>query len=478
MANANLIPVEQRWPRLKEFLLVQCDILAKVKTSAAGLIPENVIPFLYLAYPWIVAPVGPDQEALFAARREQFEKVGFNGCAVRDTLGEILVQDKHLRECCVGLAQLAHCLDLNFLSPATSLVGANAPKERLEELFERFISTIYGQGRFKVISLSHIFNFQSEDASLRFGDIRVERLDSPTISRILGEESFGSFIHTQGTGDHFVVSELEGACDDYIGWLFDQKNKAELFTHVLQYFKDGIVHVNYAVPYFLPQWVNPVRKWGIFFIGNPRRLPYAGGKRPYSLQADELDAITRWWATYQDQQIFKRISDLEHTLRQAGLRAGEYYEQSHTQEKPEERLISLAIALEALFSPDDKGEFTFRISQSLAQLVGQSETDRVTIFRDTKQFYAWRSALIHGQYDVKDYLQGRFVTHEECDRWASPIRRAILRFLTLYLRGRNRRDELLNELSLAAIDLTGLCCTSQREREFTRRTAGHAKQEV
>ena len=31
---------------------------------------------------------------------------------------------------------------------------------------------------------------------------------------------------------------------------------------------------------------------------------------------------------------------------------------------------------------------------------------------------------------------------------------------------------------LSASDLTGLFCTSRREREFTRRTAGYAKQEV
>ncbi|MGH9496237.1 MAG: hypothetical protein ACRD3B_14655, partial [Candidatus Sulfotelmatobacter sp.] len=160
-----------------------------------------------------------------------------------------------------------------------------------------------------------------------------------------------------------------------------------------------------------------------------------------------------WWSAYQNPKIVERIANLRHTLRQAGLRAAEYFELNHSQEKPTDRLISLAIALEALFSPDDKGEFTFRISQSLSQLVGTTTEQRADIFQGTKKFYSRRSQLVHGQYDVDAYLQGDFVTHQECDRWASPIRRAILRFLVLYLRGRNNRADILNELSLAALNI-------------------------
>jgi hypothetical protein len=38
--------------------------------------------------------------------------------------------------------------------------------------------------------------------------------------------------------------------------------------------------------------------------------------------------------------------------------------------------------------------------------------------------------------------------------------------------------ERLGGVYSIATDLTGLFCTSRREREFTRRTAGYAKQEV
>jgi hypothetical protein len=60
--------------------------------------------------------------------------------------------------------------------------------------------------------------------------------------------------------------------------------------------------------------------------------------------------------------------------------------------------------------------------------------------------------LVHGDYDIEAFLAGRFVTHDECDGWASPIRQAILRFLVLYLRGQNSRDDLLNDLSEGSLD--------------------------
>jgi Apea-like HEPN len=453
MPEPYAIPMEERAPELKEYLFAQANSIARIKSRNPQSIPESTIsPFFYAVYPWIVAASNAEQEAIFAARRAEFEAAEFIGGAVRQGLIDILAHDKHLRECCVGIPQLAHCLDLGFIKTAASMIAANSSQEKLEEVYERFIATVYGQGRFKAISLCHLFNFQSDQPSLQFGDIRIERLDSTTISRVLGETSFASFIHPPGTGQYFIVSELDGPCDEEIKWLFEQKQKAELFTHVLQYFKDGVVHLDSAVPHFLPQWVNEIRKGGIFFVGTPRRLAYEAGQKFYTVTSEEVPKITCWWNAYQKPEIFQRINDLRHTLRQAGLRAAEYYEANHAQEKPEGRLISLAIALEALFSPNDKGEFTFRISQSLSQLVGATDPEREAIFQQAKKFYKRRSELVHGQYDVDAYLQGRFVTHEECDRWASPIRQAILRFLVFYLRGRNHRDDVLNELALASIN--------------------------
>jgi hypothetical protein len=421
-------------------------------SSRPGLVPETASPYLFFIFPWIASPIDQTQKAVFADRRKTFEDAGFDGASALEILNHILSEDKHLRECCAGTIQAARCFDLNYIMSAIWAIRVNASQFNSDTHFEQFESTIYGGGRFKALSLCHLFNFKSDVASIRFGDIWVEKLDGPTTSKIIGETSPVSFIHPPGTGEYFVISETGPPCDDHIKWLIEEKNKGELFLHVLQYFKDGVVHIDYAAPYFLPEWVNQVRKWGIFFIGNPRRVPYENGQKPYLIVKNEQDVIARWWKTYQQPEIFARISDLQHPMRQAGLRAAEYFELSHTQEKPSDRLISLAIALESLFSPNDQGELTFRMSQSLSQLIGTTEASRLGIFKVVKKFYSKRSKLIHGQYDVKAFLEGRWVTHDECDGWASLIRQAILRFLVLYLRGQNSRDDFLTELSESSLD--------------------------
>jgi len=50
----------------------------------------------------------------------------------------------------------------------------------------------------------------------------------------------------------------------------EMHTKALSFAQVLQYFKDGVVHVSYSVPYFQPVWVKPNKENGPVFLGSPR----------------------------------------------------------------------------------------------------------------------------------------------------------------------------------------------------------------
>ncbi len=453
MGLGPVIPIAERYPALREFLFQQRDSVAQIKKSNPRLIPEDAAPFLYLCFPWIHVPSNKEQENQIKIRQAEFAAAGFHGEAVKVQLEGILREDKHLRECCANAGQLAQFLDARFIAPSVNLLMVGAPDETLRARFEEFSRLTYEQGRFKIFGLYHIFNFESEDASLRMGSLRVELLDSPTVARILGETSIPSFLHAQGVGDCFVIAEREGPCDDFIAWLIETQQPAERFVEVLKYFKDGIVHIDYAVPHFLPEWVNQTRKWGVFFLGSPRRSPHENGKKFYRISSEEALELARWWAAFQLPAITERLDDITSTMRQADLRAASYYESSHTQSAAVERLIALAIALEALFSPTDKQELSYRMSQYASQLIGDSPEERADLFKEIKNnFYARRSKLMHGSYDVAEYLANKFVTHEECDKWASIIRRCILRVLTLYLRGENSRDDFLNSLSRAALD--------------------------
>ncbi|MBZ5565900.1 MAG: hypothetical protein LAP13_26205 [Acidobacteriia bacterium] len=276
------------------------DTLVRIRAAHQQLIPAEASPFLFLCYPWLPAAGRTADEATFlATRRTEFGEVGFDGPAAVAGLEDILSRDKHLKEYCPTPGHLAHFLDVQFVGLAVELTEAGASHKQLAWLFNAFTDLTYGQGRFKKIALSHLFNFDADDQTLMFGDVRVERLDSPTISKVLGEITFPAFLHPPKVGDYFVVIEEEGPCDNIVDWLCGKVAAAERFAQVLQYFKDGVVHVDYSVPYFLPHWVNQIRKWGIFFLGNPRRVPFENGDKLYRATRAELGPLISWWRLYQ-----------------------------------------------------------------------------------------------------------------------------------------------------------------------------------
>lgn len=430
----------------------QSDAVAQIKGAQPALIPREASPFLFLAHPWLDTRETPDIRVIQETRRHEYEAAGFNGAATLQELQSILARDQHLSQCCPTAGHLAQFLDLFFITPCLQLIETRAPEAAINQLLDQFLALTYTQGPFRSVSLSHLFNFDAEADRIDFGPIRVAKLPDSLVARILNEPTPRSFFHPPNAGDFFVVSERQGPCDDVVTWLFEEKDRAERFAQVLQYFKDGVVHVDYTVPHFLPEWVNQVRKWGIYFVGNPRRNAYDNGQHMYRIVDRETESVTRWWRAYNSQAVMERLAQDRNELRQASLRSGEYYELSHTRETPTDRLITLAIALEALFSPQDQGEFTFRISQTVSQLVGSTPEERERVFGEIKDMYNRRSKLFHGQYDLQRFYEGRFVTHGECDRWASIIRQATLRFIVLFLRGENSRQAILDLLTKAALN--------------------------
>jgi hypothetical protein len=324
--------------------------------------------------------------------------------------------------------------------------------EEYGKAFQDFSDYVYAEP-FRTMALSHLYNFEAEDDRLQFEVVRIGRLSASEVSLVLGEPTNQSFIHPHGVGDYFVLTETTGPNDDLINWLFDERYKAIEFASVLQYFKDGIVHVDYTVPHFFPAWVNRIRmRGGIFYIGDPHRLWYAGGKRFYRLSRREAEQVNRWWSLSLTPAVSKRLNEERNKLRQAIKRAGIFYESHHEKADATGKLIDLAIALEALFSPSDKGELTYRMAQSASFLIAEDVEERKEVYRFVKKMYSRRSALFHGQYDVDAYSDGKFVTDDEIEKLASVIRRSMLRFLVLFLWGSNSQQDILDRLNLCMLD--------------------------
>ena len=355
---------------------------------------------------------------------------------------------------------IANFLDTFFITAVADAKRQGTAKERLDFAYDEFESLTYHQGRFKRIALSHLFNFDMEGNSATFegdtaaGNIRIERLDASTIPSILGESGFQAFLHPAGIGDCFVVEEEGASAVDDFKWLVGKRQKALSFAQVLQYFQDGVVHIGYSVPVFQPSWANQIRRAGLFFLGQPRRFPYEDGKKLYIVGAAAKDRLGRWWKAATTPRIAGHLVNKKGKLRQAIYRAGQYYESSHERADNVERLLALDIAVESLFSPSDKGELKFRISQSAAQFVGDTPGERARVYKSISKMYDRRSELVHGSYDVNDYDDGKFVTATEIDEWASSVRRALLGFLTLYFRGDKQaaRDPILGRIADSNFD--------------------------
>jgi hypothetical protein len=317
----------------------------------------------------------------------------------------------------------------------------------LEFAFEAFEALTYHQ-RFRRIALSHLFNVEMAgdhiviQGTAPLGDIRIERVNTHAIPAILGESGFQAFLHPAGVGNCFVFEEEAASAIDDLQWISEKRQKALFFAQVLQYYKDGVVHLGYSVPVFLPEWAGQVRRYGVFFLGELRRLPYESGNKPYLIDATAKEQLDLWWKAATAKTTIEALAYRKGRLRQATWRAGEYYESSHRRTDPVDRLIAIAIGFESLFSPSDQGELNFRICQTAAQFLGQSPAERLQIFSDLKKMYKRRSEIVHGTYDLDKYASGQFVTAGELDTWAGYLRRAMAGFLALYLTGdRNAERE-------------------------------------
>ena len=73
------------------------------------------------------------------------------------------------------------------------------------------------------------------------------------------------------------------------------------------------------------------------------------------------------------------------------------FNSAHTRDTEEDQFIDIWIALEALFSPSDKREVTYRIALRLAHFIADPGDEREEVYRTTLDSYDVRSEVIHGR---------------------------------------------------------------------------------
>jgi hypothetical protein len=455
---AEAILNENRYLELKTKLDAFANALRAVIAKVPAYDMRDRHLFVYLVRPWLL-PSSVDESVRQAAEpaKAVAAKAGFPAEEIAAEIRLIFENDKHLRECCGEPLALASILDDSYIHMATELLLKGVP-EKLPELFATFDTLIYGQGPYTRITYSHIFNFASKLEEIDLGPLKIRKLSSQDIALVLGGPSMPTqytFLQPPQVGTCFIVQEEEGSVDDLFDWLWNSYAQATNLFRVVQYHKSGLAYVDYSTLHFKPEWVNNLRKFGLFYVGNPRRLPYLNGDKPFELSKDDYQPIRRNLNAYLSPEILKLMADETVPFRQGSLRAGDYYEASLAEERPAARLIALAVALESLFSPDDKQEISFKIALTASNLLGDGAESRSQVFRDLRDLYARRSKIVHGSYDVQKVYAGSFVTHDDVDRWSGYVREGVVRFLTLYFRGKHTKKDLESfreELLMCALD--------------------------
>jgi hypothetical protein len=442
----NAIPEEERSPRLKPFLLELIREIERLQKSELSKEWPHVENFSALIYPWMVTRETVTDEG--QRTRTAAEKYGFDGTKNQKKLNQILAEDLHLKKCCVDARVLVEGVNIFIRRVFREADGQDLDDCMMEKLCTEYTDYIY-QEPFRCTYYSHIFNFTAQSDSYEAEGIKLQRISEREIPYLFHERTPLSFLHPWKSGEFYVISETAEVIEDFKE-LGNAKELAENYVRILQYFKAGLVHVNYTVNFYHPLWLNEVRKQGTLFWGNNRRYSYDSGNRMYVLSDEEAVEVEKWWSVFQLPQVAKLFEKDRNQLGEVIGFAGEYFESSFAQEIGERRLIDLAIALEGAFSPGNTGEVTFQLSQLAAEFVGESPQERQEIFDHVKKIYGKRSELLHG--DVKKASRENFVTIDELEQFSSIMRRGLLQFVVLYLRGETAHKDVIKKIRSGLFD--------------------------
>lgn len=431
---------------------------------------ESLIQFLRDAVTGLggFAPKYATPLRAFLSMRDEPEKIqsvierGFTIETANAKLTTILAEDAFLAQCCGDIEHLAHALDLLFFTrlPASTYTGSipslGFGPTPYELGIEQLEQSLDGHGAFTKTAYFHLYNFWARPEDLPIAPYPgwgFVELEHSSIPQLLGESSFSSFLSPSMTGRYFLtVQDSEGFNREPVNdWLNRRWVNIAPYRQVLQYSKDAVIDIDYVTPYFNPPWVNQIHRGGLYYWGAPRQdvLPTTFW---YHLSPFDSETIQSNWLCYK--RYVDKIEPHGSSLRKAIRIAGNFFEECHKKVSRIEQFANLMIALEALYTPSDASEHTFRISQNCALLIGNSAESRDHTFEFLRTMFKRRGKLFHGQYDAFAQSPQDFITDEELKSLMSIVRRSVLKFLTLFLRGEDGLDKVRKDLEKAVLDET------------------------
>jgi len=101
---------------------------------------------------------------------------------------------------------------------------------------------------------------------------------------------------------------------------------------------------------------------------------------------------------------------------------------------PEDRLLDIFMALEALVLPDSGGELSFRLATRMAKFLGQDKKDHVRIYKLILKAYGLRSKVIHGN-------QLKLKETSDIDELEKLTKEAIRKYLYMFAGGKDGKKK-------------------------------------
>jgi hypothetical protein len=124
----------------------------------------------------------------------------------------------------------------------------------------------------------------------------------------------------------------------------------------------------------------------------------------------------------------------------------DYNRRASLENKAENELIHLFIALEALYSTEnEKQEIMYRFANRIATLLGENKDHRIMLMKRAKKLYHLRSQIVHGSWNFKE---GENI--EDVFNW---VKESILRFLILSKKYPTEKHEnIIDRIDNAMLD--------------------------
>ncbi len=380
---------------------------------------------------------------------------------LKSRLEDILDNDEMLAKCCGDYERLAHALDTLFFGPlpdalyheSTTLFGFGLGPNALDEELDELGKKIYEQGPFIKTAYFHLFNVNVVPRISHPDPAwRVEQFSPEQMKDILEPAAYSEFLRSHCNLAFAISNESSGFnVESLSDWLTRRWWEAAEFRKALQLAHEGTVDIDYVIAGYNPPWVNRIQGGGIFQMGTPRKDAVPSGLYCLLTPSDSED-ISKIWRVVR-QYVATSHEDQSRLKRAIGI-AAEFFEESHRKASRIERFANLMIALEGLYTPSDKAELTLRVSQTCALFVAgpHAYQEPLSIYKFLKTMFDRRGNLFHGNYDVNSLSPETFISDEELQRLYAIVRKSIVGFMCLYLRGERQLDKIRQTLEVAILD--------------------------